>query len=137
MPEVVAEADGFGEDFIEAKRLGDRARDLRDLEHVCQARAKVIAFRREKDLRLVFEPAERLAVDDAVAIALIRRAQIIFRLGAIAAARLGALRRSWDERVVLDLFESLADVHRRRSGSMHFEPAIGLYRYGGISPNPR
>ena len=86
----------------------------------------MIAFRREKNLRLVFEPAKRLAVDNAIAIALIGRAQIVFRLEAIAAARVRALRGSRDERVVLDLLERLANVHRWRSSSMNFEPAIGL-----------
>ena len=32
--QIVAEADGFGEDFVEAQRLGDRAADLRHFEHV-------------------------------------------------------------------------------------------------------
>ena len=31
MTEVVAQPDGFGEDFVEAKRFGDRTRDLRHL----------------------------------------------------------------------------------------------------------
>ena len=110
--EVVAEADGLGEDFVEAQRLGNGARDLRHLEHVRQARSVVIALGCQEHLRLVFEPAERLAVDDAVAVALVGGPEIVFGLLAIAPARVHALRGLRRERVVLDLFEHLADVHQ-------------------------
>ena len=70
-----------------------RARNLRHLERVREARAVVIAGRREEDLRLVLQPAERLAVDDAIAIALERRPDVVFRLRTQAAARIGALGR--------------------------------------------
>src|SRR6266571_3650683 len=66
--EVVAEADGFGEDFVEEERLRDRARDLRHFQNVREPRAEVIAFRREEHLRLVFETPKRLAVNDSIAI---------------------------------------------------------------------
>ena len=59
---------------LQPQHLGDAARDLRDLERVRQPRAVVIAGRREEDLGLVLQPPERLAVDDAIAIALERRA---------------------------------------------------------------
>ena len=110
--EVVAEADGFGEDFVEAKGLGDRARDLRYFEHVREARPVVIALRREEDLRLVLQPAKRFAVNDAVAVALIRRPEIVFRLIAVAAARLRALCRAGDEGVRFNLLQRFANVHR-------------------------
>ena len=70
-----------------------RARDLRHLERVREARPVVIAGRREEDLRLVLQAAERLAVDDAVAVALERRTDRILGLGAQSSARVGALRR--------------------------------------------
>jgi hypothetical protein len=34
MPEVVAESDGLGQDFVEAQRLRDRPRDLGHFQHV-------------------------------------------------------------------------------------------------------
>ena len=68
--EVVAERDRLGQVLVEPQRARDRARDLRDLERVRQARAVVVALGREEDLRLVREAPERLAVDDAVAVAL-------------------------------------------------------------------
>jgi hypothetical protein len=51
----------------------------------------VVACRREEDLRLVFEAAEGLAVDDAIAIALERRPDRIFALGMEASTRVRAL----------------------------------------------
>src|SRR3954454_15378692 len=114
MAEVMTESDGFGENFVEAQRLRDRARDLRHLEDMRQPRAVVVALGREKDLRLVLQPAKGLAMNDAIAIALIRRPNIVLGLLAIAPARLRASRRARHERVALDVLEHLAD--RRQNG---------------------
>ena len=108
--EVVAERNRFGQLLVQPQHLGDRPRDLRDLEGVGQARAVVIAGRREEDLRLVLQPAERLAVDDAIAIALKRRADLVFRLLAQAPARIGALGRLGREDLALARFELLSRV---------------------------
>ena len=89
--------------------LAMRARDLRHLERVRQPRAVVIAGRREEHLRLVLQPAERLAVDDAIAIALERRADRVFGLRPQPAARVGALRRLRREDLALALLELLAN----------------------------
>ena len=110
--EIVAERDRLGQLFVQAQHLRDRARDLRHLERVRQARAVVIAGRREEHLRLVLQPAERLAVDDAIAVALKRRPDVVFRLGAQAAARVGALGRLRREDLALARFELFADRHR-------------------------
>ena len=82
--EIVAERDRLGQLLVEPQHLGDAARDLRDLERVGQPRAVVIAGRREEHLRLVLQPPERLAVDDAIAIALERRTDAVLRLRAAA-----------------------------------------------------
>ena len=92
VPQVVAERDRLGQLLVQAEHLGDRARDLRHLERVRQPRAVVVAARREEHLRLVLQAAERLGVDDAVAVALERRPDGVLRLGAQPAAA-GA--RSW------------------------------------------
>ena len=68
--EIVAERDRLGQVLVERQRAGDRARDLRHLERVRQPRPVVVALGREEHLRLVREPPKRLAVDDAVAVAL-------------------------------------------------------------------
>ena len=61
VPEVVAERDRLGQLLVQVQHFRDGARDLRDLERVRQPRAVVIAGRREEHLRLVLQPAERLA----------------------------------------------------------------------------
>src|SRR3982751_2687595 len=69
---IVSKRDGFGEFLVQVQHLGDGPRDLRHFERVRQARAVVIAGWREEHLRFMFETAEGLRVDDAVAIALER-----------------------------------------------------------------
>ena len=90
--EIVAERDRFGQLLVQAQHFRDGARDLRDLERVRQARPVVIAGRREEHLRLVLQPAEGLAVDDAVAVALKRGTDGILGLRTHAPAAVGALR---------------------------------------------
>src|SRR3954451_22190406 len=70
--QVVSERNRFSELLVELQDLGNRSRDLRHLERVRQPRAVVIASRSEKYLCLVLEPAERLAMHDAVAVVLER-----------------------------------------------------------------
>ena len=65
------------------------------LERVREPRAVVIALGRDEDLRLVLEAPERLAVGDAVAVALERAAQPAGHLGDEPAA---SLRRAHRER---------------------------------------
>src|SRR5687767_1564820 len=115
MTEVVAEPDRLGEGLVEAKRLGDGPADLRYFQHVRQARPVVVSLRCEKHLRLVLQSPERFAVDDPVAIALVGRAQVIFGLGAVTTACLRAPCSLGSERVVLDAFEHLTDVHEGHS----------------------
>ena len=93
MPEVVAERNRLGEVFVQLQDLGDAPGDLRHLERVRQPRPIVIACRREEHLGLVFEPAECLAVDHAIAVALKRRTDRIGRLVPETATRVAALRR--------------------------------------------
>ncbi len=66
--DVVAEGHRLDEILIEPERDGHRAADLAHLEDVREARAVVVADRREEDLRLVLRAPERLAVDDPVAV---------------------------------------------------------------------
>ena len=113
VPEIVAERDRLGELLVQPQHLGDRARDLRHLERVREPRAVVIAGRREEDLRLVLEPAEGLAVDDAIAIALKRRPDVVFPFRPQPAARVGALRRLRREEFPLACLELLANASWR------------------------
>ena len=78
---VVPEPDRLDEILVQPQRPRDDARDRRRLERVRHARPVVVALRVDEDLRLPLQPAERLRVDDAVAVALERRphAALLFR----------------------------------------------------------
>ena len=87
MAEVVRERQRLRKILVEPERAGDRAGDLRHLERMGQARAEMVALVVDEDLRLVLQPAKGVGMDDAVAVALERRAKRVFRLGMDAPAR--------------------------------------------------
>ena len=64
--EIVSQGNGLCQILVQAKCPRYRPGDLRDLQRMGQPRPVVIAERREKHLRLMLEPAERLRVQDAV-----------------------------------------------------------------------
>src|SRR5262249_40862413 len=139
VPQIVAQPDRLCQHLIEPQGLSNGAADLRDFQNVRQARAVMIAFRCEEDLRLVLQPPERFAVNDAVAVALIRRPQIVFRLRPVAAARLRALRRAGNECVVLDFLQHLPDVHgctARTRGAAAFGTTSSVTLWAGTSSVP-
>src|SRR5262249_54307219 len=78
-----------------------------------QARAIVIAGRREEDLRLVLQTPECLAVDDAIAIALKRRTDVVFGLRPQTTARVGALGRLRRENLALPVFQLSTEIHKQ------------------------
>jgi hypothetical protein len=88
MAHVVSEADRLDEIFVQPQGPRDAACDRRRLQRVRHARAVVVACRVDEDLGLAFEPAERLRVEDAVAVVLERRAQAAFVLLAEPSPRL-------------------------------------------------
>ncbi|CAM2149469.1 hypothetical protein PT2222_210122 [Paraburkholderia tropica] len=88
MTEVVRKRNRLDEILVHAQLPRDRTRDLRDFEAVRQPRAEQIAFVIHEDLGLVFEPAKRRGMDDAVAVALEFAARGGRRFGVTAAARL-------------------------------------------------
>ena len=65
---------------IEIERSRDGAGDLRDLDGVRQAGAKVVGVAAGEDLGLVLQPAESPGMDDAVTVALKRIAVRVRRL---------------------------------------------------------
>ena len=70
MAEVVGQAQGLGQIFVQAERARDRPPDLRDLQAVRQAHPVMIAVGRDEDLRLVTKPPEGDRMDQPVAVAL-------------------------------------------------------------------
>ena len=85
--DIVAEGGGLRQVFVQVEGAGDGAGDLGDLQRVGEPGDVVIAGGGDEDLGLVLEAAECLAVDDAVAIALV--------LGAGRGAAPGAPGRGW------------------------------------------
>ena len=81
MAEVVRQRDGFGQVLVQAQGARDVAGDGGDFDGVGQARAQMVAGAVEKNLGLVFQPAEGARMDDAVAVALVFGAPDGRRLG--------------------------------------------------------
>ena len=107
-PRSWPERDGFGEVLVEPQGAGARPGDLRDVERVGEAHPVVVALGGHEHLGLVLEPPERLGVDDAVAVALEDRADVV--LGLVAVAALGGVGEDGPRRqdLVLDLLGPLA-----------------------------
>src|SRR5688572_17916414 len=136
--EIVAQCDRLGELFVQLQHLGDRPRNLRDLEAVREARAVVVTRRRKEDLRLVLQPPERLAVNDSIPVVLKRRAHVVFRLGMQTASRLGAVRGLWSEGLALALLEGFTNGRQRRPpGSWFHTPAVRPRSWRRVSARGR
>jgi iron-sulfur cluster assembly accessory protein len=87
----------LGEIVVEAERAGKRARDLAHLQRMGEPGTEMVALVRNEDLRLVGEPPEGGAMDDAVAVALKCRARRRMRLRdqpSAASCRIGGVRRA-------------------------------------------
>src|SRR4051794_7767354 len=87
MPHVVPEPDRLDEVLVQAQSPGDSAGDRGRLQRVRHPRAVVIAGRIDEHLRLSLEAPERLGVQDAIAVALERRAQAAIILRTQSSAR--------------------------------------------------
>ena len=83
--EVVGEGDDLRELGVQVEQRCEAARLVGDLQRVREPRAEVIALRRDEDLRLVLEPAERGRVHDALAIEYQRRQHVRQGVGVFAA----------------------------------------------------
>src|SRR5262249_52342795 len=114
--EVVAEAQALHQLLVEPQRPRHRAPDLRRLEAVREPRAVVVALVVDEDLRLVLEAPERRAVDHAVAVALVARAQGMLGLGMEAPPAVGALHAVGRQVALLPLLLRPA-IHERHSRS--------------------
>src|ERR1700686_2136133 len=88
MPDVVDERECFGEFSVQAKGASHSSRDLRDLEGMGQAVAKMIGKPGGEYLRLGFQPAKRAGMNDAIAVARIFAAVGVSGLRVAAAARI-------------------------------------------------
>ena len=68
--EIVRQADGLGEGFIQRQRTRDGAADLRHLDRVGHPCPEQVTFVVDEHLSLVGQPAEGIGVNDAIAVAL-------------------------------------------------------------------
>ena len=91
--EIVRQRQGLRQIFVEAEGAGDRAGDLRDFEAVGQAGPVMVALVIDEDLCLVLEAPEGARMDDAVAVALKRRAHLVLGLRVEATATVFRVRR--------------------------------------------
>ena len=129
--EVVPEPDRLDQILVEPQRAGDGARDLGHLERVREPRAVVVAGRGDEHLRLVLEPAERLAVDDPIAVALERRAQPAVGLGPWPLGGIGA-RCQRRELALLAGADALCESRGDGSGRMLVSGGNGLIAHAAI-----
>ena len=58
MPQIMPQRNGFHQFLIEPERLGYGPCILRDLQRMRQPGPVVVPLRRQKHLRLIFQPAE-------------------------------------------------------------------------------
>jgi len=70
VPEVMSESDRLHQVFVKVQPAGDSPTNLRHLDNVCQPRREVISNRCNEHLALVLQAAERVRVDNPVAIPL-------------------------------------------------------------------
>ena len=70
MSQIVPQRDRLRQRLIQPQRFRDRARYLRYFQRVRQARPVMVALRRKEHLRLLLQPADCLAMDDAVPVPL-------------------------------------------------------------------
>jgi hypothetical protein len=122
MAEVVCERNGFGEVGIQPERAGDVARDGGDFNRMREPRAEMVARAIQKNLRLVFEPAEGARMNDAVAVALVLGAPFRRRFGTFATAGVTAELREGRKDLPLDLLQFLS-----RAGHDGLKIQFGLY----------
>ena len=109
VPGVVAEPDRFGEILVQRQRPGHYTRDPGRLERVRHPGAVVVSGGVDEDLRLALQPAKGLGMEDAIAIALERRADRALLLGKEPASRLVRLHRESRERQLLVPAHALAE----------------------------
>jgi hypothetical protein len=90
--EIVCKADGLGQRFVEPQGQRHRARDLRYFDGVCDPCAIQVTLMIHEYLCFVDEPAKRVRMDDAIAIALKFAAKSGFGFRVATTARLFVVR---------------------------------------------
>ena len=100
--EIVDQRDALGQILVAIERTGERAGDLRDLDGMGEPGPVMVALMGDEDLGLVLHAAEGGGMDDAVAVALERRAGRALGLPVLAAAASGRVARIGGARPVAE-----------------------------------
>src|SRR5262244_3691110 len=108
MAQVVSERDCFGQILVQPQCTRDSATDRRHLDRMRQACAQMIAGAVEKNLRLVFQAAERARMNDARTIALKFGAIGVTRFTVLSPARVPRFLSNARERCALPLLHLFA-----------------------------
>jgi hypothetical protein len=134
--EIVSQRDRLGKLRVEPERPSHRARDLRGLHRMRQARAVVVTLMVYEDLGLVFKAAKRGGMHDTVAVALERRPHWMGRLRKAPSAAGPRQHRVWRERARLQFLESLS-ISQHRSAQPEPTAMSGCYHVTRGSPTRR
>ena len=129
VPQIVPQSDRFRQVFIESEGTGDGARDLRNVDGVRHAGAEMVAFRRKEDLRLIFQTQERLAVNNAVAVALKGGTHIAFLFRALPAFRIFRFAGEFGQKLLFDGISPFFD-----GKICHLRPLLCRKRRNGAPP---
>ena len=116
----MGQTDGLGQILVEAQGAGNGAGDLRHFQCVGEPGAVEVALRREKHLRFLLEPPERLAVDDPVTVPLEHRTDRVLLFGSHPAPAGIAECCPGGQGQPLDLFGALSYIHQEPSLSVFF-----------------
>ena len=108
MAQIVRKRDCFRQILVQPQRTRDGAADRRHLDRMRQARAQMVAGAVEKNLRLVFQAAERARMNDARTIALKFGAIGVTRLRVLPPARFARFLSNGRERCALPLLHLFA-----------------------------
>jgi hypothetical protein len=119
--QIVRQANGFDQRFVELERPSDRARDLRDLDTVRETRAVEIPFMIDENLGLVDQPPKRIRMNDAIAISLEFAAKSRGRFGKPTSARVLIVSGIGRQRVREDC---VTHLRRSRDAGQEFERCV-------------
>ena len=131
---VMTKPNCFGQILIELQRPRNGSGDLSYLKRMRQPRPIVIPKRRNKNLRLVLEPTERLAVDNPVAVTLERSPQSARDLRPHTVLRVGPHSKIRKRAFLLDSYACLKACRHR---ALWVNPGWGVRIGHVISRLPR
>ena len=117
MSEIMSKSNGLGQILVQTQRADDHPGNPRHFERMGHTGTVMISLRLQKNLRLVHQAPEGLAVQNSVGIPLVAGAHIVFRFGFFpqAAPRgVRELRQSAQAEVFL-LFQLFTDRHCQHS----------------------